>query len=270
MFAYYFFNNNNMSIMDSEPAKDINVGLEMILMAQEQVVSEYRELVSKDLAHAAIRYAEFAQRLDDVSSGGNAQIRSLVGGPDSLDRAELIDVLVGSYSTASDDVKEKVLELVTGPLLRDNYFYVRKAIVQMKNPYIIADIIRKHPESNPGAGFYEYGLRTNTHLSSPQTIQAWLNKFGDSNFYAAMAVALQRSNAADVEIVIDANQRLFEGAAHIVASHHDFLSDQKIASDPSLSKPELLEKYRSRFVRGFASLVKQKVEEANWLPAASI
>jgi hypothetical protein len=255
--------------MDDSETEDIIVGLELNLMTQEQVVSEFRELVSKDLALAAIKYYDFTQRLELVSSGGNAQFRSLAGGPDSALRAELVDILVGNYASASDDVKEEVLELAASPLLRDNSFYVQLALVQMKNPYVVAGIIRKYPTSNPGTDVYEQDLLAGDTLTSPGAIQLWLDRFGDSNFYAAMAVALQKSNATDVGIIINANKPLFEGAAHIVASHHNLIADRKLSADPSLEREELLEKYRSSFVSEFTEFVRQKSIEANWLPSSS-
>jgi hypothetical protein len=251
--------------MGENEIEDITVGLELHLMTQEQVVSEFRELVSKDLSTAAIKYYEFAQKLEEVASGGNAQVRSLTGGPDSSSRAELVNVLVGNYASASDDVKEKVLELAVAPLLRDNSFYVKLAVVRMKNPYVIADIIRKYPIFNPGADFYEEDLLSHNNVSSAGSLQAWLNKFGDSNFYAAMAIALQRSNPTDTGSVVAANELLFEGAAHIVASHHDTIADRKTLQNPNVTKSELLEKYRSSFVDEFIELVRQKSAEANWL-----
>ena len=255
--------------MNDGEAEDIIVGLELSLITQEQVVSEFREVVSKDLALAVMKYHDFAQKLELALSNGDAQVRSLAGGPDSASRAGLVDILVGDYASASDDVKEKVLELAAGPLLRDNSFYVQLAIVQMKNPHVIADIIRKYPTFNPGADVYEQDLLTGDNLTSPGHIQLWLDKFSESNFYSAMAVALQKSNPTDVGIIIDANTQLFEGAAHIVASHHSLIVDRKIATDPNLEIQELLEKYRSSFVGEFAELVRQKSTEANWLPSAS-
>ncbi len=252
------------------PDEDITIGLELNLMSQEQVVSEFRELVSKDLATAALRYNDFAQKLEHAASHDNAQVRSLAGGPDSSSRAELIDIMVGNYAFASDDVKERVLELAVGPLLRDNSFYVQLAIVKMKNPYVVADIIRKYPLFNPSAGFYEDDLLKDDNLASPGSIQKWLNELGVSNFYAAMAIALQGDHSLDVGIVMEANKELFEGAAHIVASHHDFIADRKVAANQALSKPELLQNYRAGFVDEFASMVSQKSIEANWLKAASL
>ncbi|HRQ86579.1 MAG TPA: hypothetical protein PLY16_00540 [Candidatus Saccharibacteria bacterium] len=254
--------------MDSSDSEDIIIGLELSLMTQEQVVSEFRELVSKDIGFAALKYGEFAQRLETASSHGSAQVRSLVGGPDSGARAELVDIMVGNYASASDDVKERVLELAVEPLLKDNSFYVQLAITQMNNPYVIADILRKYPIFNPGINVYEDDLLASGSLSSPGAIQKWLNKFGGGNFYAAMAVALQRSNPTDVEIIIAANEPLFQGAAHIVASHHDQSADRKIAKDPQYSKSYLLEKYRSSFVDTFAIRVAQEAVEANWLSPA--
>jgi len=253
--------------MDEDKAEGITLGVEFNLMTQEQVVSEYRELVSRDLAVAAMRYNEYAQKLEEIASNGNAQIRALIGGPDSLSRAALIDVLVGNYASASSDVKEKVLELATGPLLRDNSFYIKLAIVEMKNPHVIADIIRRYPTFNPGADFYEHDLLSGNNLMGPGTIQAWLDKFDDTNFYAAMAVALQKENPMDVGIIIDANKYLFEGAAHIVASHHDVFADRKVLAGSDLDKSALLEKYRYSFVDEFAEIVRQKSVEANWLPS---
>lgn len=48
--------------MDEHELHDnITIALELNLMTQEQVVSEFRELLAKDLAVAAIRYDEFTK-----------------------------------------------------------------------------------------------------------------------------------------------------------------------------------------------------------------
>jgi hypothetical protein len=245
--------------------EDIHLGLELNLMTQEQVVSEFRSLVSKDLGMAAIQYDQFAQKLELSAFEGNAQTRSLAGGPDSSSRAELIDIMVGNYASASNEVKEKIIELAVKPLLRDNSFYVSLAIARMKNPHVIADIIRKYPLVNPGLDFYEQDLLKGDNLASAGHIQEWLNLAGADNFFVATSIALQTSNAADVAAIINANLSTFEGAAHIVASYHDTFADRKILHSPDLNKSELLDKYRSSFVGDFATMINIKTKEANWL-----
>lgn len=245
--------------------EDIQLGVELGLIAQEQVVSEFRALVSKDLGSAALLYDQFAQKLELVAFDGNAQARSLAGGPNSVSRAELINVMVGNYASASDDVKEKIIELAVRPLLKDNSFYVSLAVARMKNPHVIADIIRKYPLYNPGLDLYEQDLLTGDNLASAGHIQEWLTASGGDNFFAATTIALQTTHTADVGMIIDANQSTFEGAAHIVASYHDTFADRKVAECPGIHKPDLLAKYRSGFVEDFAVMVAHKAEEANWL-----
>ena len=73
----------------AESLDDIVIGLEMGLMEQEQVVSEFRRLAECDTSEITDRYAEFAKKLEQTASDGNAQIRSMMGGPDSRSRAGL-------------------------------------------------------------------------------------------------------------------------------------------------------------------------------------
>ena len=254
--------------MDDSHTEDTVLGLELNLMTQEQVVSEFRELVAKDIGAAALQYGSFAEKLEQAAFDGNKQYRLLAGGPDSLSRAGLIDVMVGNYDSASTDVKEQIIELAVQPLLRDNSFYVTLAVARMTNPYVVADIIRKYPLYNPGADFYEADLLRGDNLASPAHIQDWLDKLGHDNLFAAMAVALQHSAPLDVAIVIDANESLFQAAAHVVASHHDVVADRNIQRDASLDKSFLLEKYQSQFNYHFAEMIRAAAEEARWLDAA--
>ncbi|HRN97305.1 MAG TPA: hypothetical protein PLZ58_02560 [Candidatus Saccharibacteria bacterium] len=250
--------------MDEQCVNDIATGIEINLMTQEQVVSEFRNLASKDLAFAALHYGEFADKLDTAATGGNTQLRSMIGGPDSLSRAELIDVLAQNYSETDNETKKRIIVLAVEPLLRDNSFYVQMTIAKMSNPHIIADIIRMYPIYNPGADFYERDLLKGDNLVGPGSMQMWLDKFGN-DYFAAMALALQTQHSTDVESVIDANKELFEGAAHIVASHHDAVANEKLLKGTTLSKSELLQKYQSSFVSSFVELIQDKIQKANWL-----
>lgn len=247
---------------------DIMMGLEMGLMSQEQVVNEFQELVDRDIAAAADRYAEFAQKLDQVASGGNAQIRSMMGGPDSLSRARLVDIMAGSYATASDDAKEKIRDEAIRPLLGDNFFYVRLALARMTNPHLVGDIIREEPLFNPGANYYEEDLLKTGDAKDPDLLQFWLNKFG-YNMFAATTIALQRDEEANVSRVISVNEPLFLDAAHVTAATHDFFAEVKILKGSTVSKPELTAKHRSSFVDEFAEMIRLKAEQANWLPLGS-
>lgn len=243
---------------------DVSIGLELNLLTQEQVVSEFRKLVGKDMAAATMRYGEFATRLETASHDDNPQVRSLVSGPDSGFRAELVDIMAANYEHASDDVKEKVLQLALSPLLRDNSFYVIMAVARMQNPHLIGDIVRRHPLYFPGANYYEDDLLQGSHLQSSGYMQAWLDGFGN-NYFAILGLALQRDNAANVSIVIDANKDLFEGAAHIIAARHDFAVSRSMQKDPLIRKEDLLARYRSAYVDDFAQMIYQKSIEANWL-----
>lgn len=251
--------------MDEHDVENVAIGLEMNLLSQEQVVSEFRELVLRDMAAAALRYDEFATKLETATHDNNAQIRSLVGGSDSGFRAELVDIIAANYENASDDVKERVLQLAVEPLLGDNSFYVAKVVTKMQNPHIIGDITRLHPLYFPGADYYEDSLLQGDNLQSPGHMQAWLDSFVD-NYFAALSIALQRDYAADVSIVIDANRDLFEGAAHIIAARHDFSTAYNMQREPLMKKEDLLTRYRSAFVDDFAQMIREKSVDANWLP----
>lgn len=248
--------------------EDVPLGLELNLMTQEQVVSEFRALVSRDIGMAALHYNAFAQKLESVAFDSNAQVRSLAGGPDSLSAAELVDAMVGNYASASNDVKERIIDLAVSPFLRENSFYVTLAVARMKNPHVVADIIRKYPLFNPGLDFYEGDLLQGDNLSSAGHIQEWLNKFGGDNLFSATAVALQLSVAGDVAAVMQANPSLFDAAAHVVASHHDMVAKRRLAKHPELDEATLLEEYRSGFVENFATIVRQKAAMGNWLTVA--
>jgi hypothetical protein len=248
---------------------DVIIGLEMSLMTQEQVVSEFRELVEHNIAAATDRYAEFAEKLEKVASGGNAQIRSLMGGPDSSARAGLIDIMAGRYATASDDVKKKIRAEAMRPLLRDNFFYVQLAVAQMTNPYLVGDIIREKPLANPGADYYEEDLLKTGDAQDPDLLQFWLNKFG-YNMFAATTIALQRDHEESVSTVIADNEPLFQDAAHVTAATHDFFAELSCFKGSTMSKPELTAKYRSSFADDFAEMTRLKTEQANWLPLGSM
>lgn len=248
--------------------EDIHLGIELNLMSQEQVVLAFRELVGRNIAEAALKYHVFAARLETAAHGDNAQIRLLVGGPDPDYRAGLVDIMVANYATASDDVKERVLQLALEPLFRDNSFYVAMTVAKMKNPHLVGDLIRRYPLYFPGSGYYEEDLLKGDNLRGPGQMQEWLDSL-DGSFFAVSSIALQRDHAADVSILIDANRELFEGAAHIIAARHDYLASCKIAKDPTADRGELLTKYASRFVDEFAQMIREKGAEANWLPLES-
>ncbi len=247
---------------------DIMVGLEMGLMTQEQVVSEFRDLVERDIAAAADRYSEFAEKLEQAASGGNLQIHSLMGGPDSSSRAGLVDIMAGSYATASDDVKEKIRDEALRPLLRDNFFYVRLAVARMTNPHLVGDMIREEPLANPGASFYEEDLLKTGDAKDPDLLQFWLDKFGH-NMFAATTIALQRDDAENVSRVIADNVPLFQDAAHVTAASHDYFAEVKILKGSTVPKSELTAKYRTSFVDDFAEMTRLRAEQANWLPLGS-
>jgi hypothetical protein len=247
---------------------DIMMGLEVGIMTQEQVASEFQVLVDRDIGAAVERYAEFAQKLEQVASGGDAQIRSTMGGPDSLTRARLVDIMAGSYATASDDVKQKIRDEALRPLLRDNYFYVKLAVAYMTNPLLVGDIIREEPLANPGADYYEEDLLKTGDAQDPDLLQFWLNKFGH-NMFAATTIALQRDHEENVSRVIADNEPLFQDAAHVTAATHDFFAEVKILKGSKIPKPELTARYRSNFVDEFAEMTRLKAEQANWLPLGS-
>lgn len=241
------------------------IGVEMNIMAQEQLVEDFRRLVRDDIGTAIDGYAEFAEKLDEASSGGDAWVRSLVGGPDSLARANLVDIMVNNYAVASDDVKEKIRDEVMRPLLRGNFFYIKLAVARITNPYILGDIIRDHPLVNPGANYYEEDLLEVDAIQNSDLLQSWLDKLG-YNVFAATTIALQKDHEEGVASVIANNESLFQDAAHVTAATHDFFAELKILKNTDLSKFELMEKYRSNFVNEFAEMIRQKAEQANWLP----
>ena len=245
---------------------DVMLGVEMGLLTQEQVVADFRDLVERDVNEAAGRYHEFAAGLEAVSSGGNTQVRSLMGGPDSSCRAGLVDIMAGKYATASVEVKEMIVDEAARPLLRDNFFYVRLAVAQMKNPYLVGDIIREFPLANPGANYYGEDLVTAGAVHDQARLQAWLDKFG-GNIFAASTVALQKGeDEENVRSVIVWNEQLFRDAAHVTAATHDLHSEIKLLKGSAQTKTELTQRYRSSFVDLFAEMVKQEADEANWTP----
>ena len=245
---------------------DIVLGAEMSLLTQQNVVAEYREVVEKDVAEGAARYMEFVAKLEQASSGGNAQIRSLIGGPDSASRAGLVDILAANYSTASTEVKEKIIDVATAPLLKDNFFYVQMAVAKMSNPYLIGDIIREFPLANPGADYYEEGLMKYGSLTDKGQLQAWLDRFGNS-FFAATTVALHKGDHEDmIESIVIKNNLLFRGAAHITAATHDVFAELKLLKGDIRPKSEIIAHYRLDFVAIFSEMIRLESEEANWTP----
>ncbi|MDZ7786407.1 MAG: hypothetical protein U5L95_04780 [Candidatus Saccharibacteria bacterium] len=247
---------------------DTMIGLELGLMSQEQVVSEFQELVDRDIVAATDRYTEFAEELERVASGDSTQVRSLTGGPDSLSRARLVDIMTNSYDTASDDVKERVRDEAMRPLLRDNFFYARSAVARITNPYLVGDIIRKEPLVNPGANYYEEGLLKTGDAKDPDLLKFWLGKF-DHNLFAANSIALQRGQEANVARVIADNEPLFQDAAHVTAATHDLFAEIKTVNKLGAQKDELTTKYRASFVDTFGEMIRHKAEQANWLPIGS-
>lgn len=245
---------------------DIALGIEMSLATQEDVVTEFNRVVELDLGEGAARYQEFAAKLERAASGGNAQIRSMIGGPDSISRAGLIGVLAGRYSTASLEVKEMIVDVAMKQLLHDSYFYVRMAVTQMSNPYLIGDIIREFPLANPGADYYEEDLLKSGSINDEQQLQSWLDKFG-GNFFAATTIALQKGDEEEIiNNVIVRNDPVFQGAAHITAATHDVFAEIKILRGDARTKDEITEHYRSSFVSMFAEMIGRESKEANWTP----
>ncbi len=246
-------------------AEDLVMGIESGLRAQEQVASEFQDLVDYDIAAAADRYGEFAEKLEKVASDGNAQLRSMMGGPDSATRARLIEIMVGSYETASDDVKAKIRDEAMKPLLRDNLFYIRLAVAQMNNPFLVGDIIREHPAANPGANYYEEDLQKSGAAKDPDLLQFWLSKFR-FNMFAATTIALQRDDHRNVARVISDNEELFQAAAHVTAATHDLLAEITALKGTKTPKVDLLRRYCGSFVDDFVDLVRIETEQARWLP----
>lgn len=244
---------------------DLILGIEMGLMTQQQVVADFQEVADRDIEEGAARYPEFAARLEKVASGGNAQIRSMMGGPDSASRAGLVDVLAGKYSTASIEVREKIIDIALEPLFRDNFFYVRMTVAAMTNPHLIGDIIREFPLANPGANYYEEDLHQKGCVKDSEELQSWLDRFG-FNFFAATAIALQKGENEVVSGTILRNETLFQGAAHIAAATHDVFAEIKRLRGSTEPIAELTARYRSGFVDLFAEMVRQEAEEANWTP----
>ena len=253
---------------DSTPRTGINdltLGIEMGLMTQQQVVADFQEVVDRDIGEGAARYPEFAARLEEVASGDNAQIRSMIGGPDSVSRARLVDILAGKYSTASIEVREKIIDIAAKPLLKDNFFYVRMAVAKMTDPHLIGDIIREFPLANPGADYYKEDLSKKGCVKDADELQTWLDGFG-FNFFAATTIALQKGKDGVVSETILKNETLFRGAAHILAATHDVFAEINRLGGSSESVTELTKRYRSEFVDLFAEMVRQEAEEGNWTP----
>lgn len=250
--------------MDDHESKldDLILGLEVNLLSQEQVISVFRELVAKDLGMATLHYMEFANKLEEASSGGDAQARNLVGGPDSAARAQLVEILAGKYETASDEVKLQILDLALAPLMRDNSFYVQMTVARMRNPYVVADIMRKVPMFGPGANYYSDDIHRGDHLSSGANMRAWLERLWFS-FFAATTLALEKDHAFEVSSIIEENPLLFEGAAHIIASHRQFVAEWLIEHPDKTW-------FLHSFVDEFEALIAKKTEEANWLSVAAI
>lgn len=257
---------NEIIMASKDHIDNLMLSAEFNLITQDQVVSEYRELVSKDIGQATLKYTEYAQKLETVSSDGNAQIRMAIGGPDMGARAGLVDVLTAKYETASNEVKAEVLKLALRPIAGDNILYVQMAVARMSNPHLIGDIARLHPMFTPHPDFYGDYLRKQ-EPKGPAELQSWLDGLG-ANFFAASTLALQNSQTDDVTLVIEANQELFEGAAHIVAARHDRRVEEKLAKDSSItkSKAELLVEQRVNYVPVFQEMVARKIEDAHWLP----
>ena len=247
---------------------DIMIGIEMGLLTQEQVVSEFSELVEHDIAVATARYTEFVDKLEHVSSGGDAQIRSVMGGPDPLCRARLVDIMAASYATAGDDVKERIRDETLRPLLRDNLIYVRMAVARMTNPHLVGDIIRDQPAANPGFDYYEEDLLKSGDLDIPGKLQLWLDRFGQDMF-AATTIAQQRDHEENVSRVVVMNEPLFRDAAHVSAAIQDISAEVKVLSGSTRPKTEITKEYRDCFVNVFAEMVRQEAEQANWLPVGA-
>lgn len=254
----------------SDGIDDIIVGVEMGLLTQEQVVAEFRRAVERDVGEAATRYEEFVAKLEQAASGGDAFIRSAMGGPDSSCRADLIDIMAGKYATASVEVKEMIRDAALVPLLRDNCFYVQLALAKMRNPYLIGDIIRKFPEVNPGARYYEESLLKQGCLDDADELQAWLDVV--DSIFAAATVALRREEDEAlfkemmVEHVIRRNQPLFWSAAHVIAARHDWTAETRRHQGDTTPKEQLMARYRAKFIDMFAEMIRQESETANWIP----
>lgn len=247
---------------------DIMLGIEMGYLTQEQVVSEFSELAERDIVAAATRYTEFVDKLEHVSSGGDAQIRSVMGGPDPLCRARLVDIMAASYATAGDDVKERIRDEALRPLLRDNLIYVRMAVARMTNPHLVGDIIRDQPVANPGFGYYEEDLLKSGDLDVPGKLQLWLDRFGQDMF-AATTIAQQCDHEENVSRVVVMNEPLFRDAAHVAAAILDISAEIKVLGGSKIPKTEITKEYRGCFVDVFAEMVRQEAERANWLPVGA-
>lgn len=249
----------------SESLDDIFLGLEMAELTQKDIVSEFRDLVAHDVGAAVTQYDAFVGRLEHATSEGNAQVRSLVGGPDARCRADLITIMAGSYETASDDVKARIRDEAVRPLLRDNSFYIKLAVATMTNPYLIGDIIREHPSVNPGANYYERDLKEAGALRHRGELQQWLDRLGNSMF-AATTMALQQPHENVVSEVVVDNEVTFRAAAHVIAATHDLYAEIAVLRGSTTPKTELVEAYRTDFVEIFADMVKDESRQAAWLP----
>lgn len=214
--------------------EDTSRKLEANPLTQEQLVSELRTLAVKDLGSTTLRYIE------------------------------LVDSITSQYERVSDEAKQKILDAVVEPLTSDEPNNAMDAVAKMKNPYVVGDIIRQNPTYFPGSSYYEQDLTGGNNLESPATMQAWLDGFS-GNYFAALSLVLQRPRAEGVSNVIKANDELFQGAAHIMASWHDYVVSRKVQQDPSFDKDSAFVHYRAAFVDDFRTMVQDKVEEACWL-----
>lgn len=249
---------------DQEHIEEVTLGIEMLELVQGDVVAQYRELAASDIGAAALQYGSFVAKLEETTHGGNAQVRSMVGGPLPGARAGLLDVLTEKYETASLDVRERICDEALSSLTRDNDFYVRMAVAATRNPVLVGDMIRQYLVAFPGADYYE-GSFEKLVDAREESLEDWILSFAAPNF---AATTLAYHTEVDENVFRNISLRhleLFSGAAHIMASRHDVIAQYRKLDGGE--REEAARRWRNKFQPLFAEIIYQKFQEQNWIPA---